>query len=143
MQGGHDQGQCASAGPRILSLRKFIAIQIQGGTTFVGQEEEIFLKQEKTLWTPSGKESKLGGKHVWPFEFSLPSVVNVKDGEPVKKSNFRLPPSFTERASPAYIDYKIIITVKRGFLRVNQASVLITPFSLQSVYGDSAHTYIN
>lgn len=98
-------------------------LQIQGGTTFIGQEEEIFLKQEHSLWTPSGKESKLSGKHTWPFEFTLPTEVDVKDGELGKKSTYRLPPSFTERASPAYIDFKIIITVKRGFLRVNQTSV--------------------
>ena len=33
---------------------------------------------------------------------------------------YRLPPNFTERASPAYIDYKLIVTVQRGMLRVNQ-----------------------
>jgi hypothetical protein len=33
---------------------------------------------------------------------------------------YRLPPNFTERASAAYIDYKLIVTVQRGMLRVNQ-----------------------
>lgn len=33
---------------------------------------------------------------------------------------YRLPPNFTERASAAYIDYKLFVTVQRGMLRVNQ-----------------------
>jgi hypothetical protein len=98
--------------------------QIQGGTTFVGQEEEIFLKEEQILWTPSVTESKLRGKYSWPFSFTLPEEVSVKDGQLGKKGTFRLPPNFTERASPAYIDYKIIVTIRRGFLKVNQTLVV-------------------
>jgi len=88
----------------------------------VGQEEEVFLTEEQTLWVPSGKESKLSGKHSWPFKFVLPKEVTVKESE-TKKGSFHLPPSWTERASPAYIDYKIIVTLKRGFMRVNQTYV--------------------
>ncbi|KAF9477992.1 hypothetical protein BDN70DRAFT_809665 [Pholiota conissans] len=99
---------------------KAVTAKIQGGTTFVGQEEEIFLKEEQVLWTPSATETKLRGKHSWPFSFSLPADVSVKDGELGKKGTFRLPPSFSERASPAYINYKIIVTIRRGFLKVNQ-----------------------
>jgi hypothetical protein len=88
----------------------------------VGQEEDVFLMEEQTLWVPSGKESKLSGKHSWPFKFVLPKEVTVKESE-TKKGSFRLPPSWTERASPAYIDYKIIVTLKRGFMRVNQTYV--------------------
>ncbi|KIM40543.1 hypothetical protein M413DRAFT_445985 [Hebeloma cylindrosporum] len=101
---------------------KGLTVTIQGGTTFVGQEEEVFLMEEQTLWTPSGKESKLSGNHSWSFKFVLPKEVTVKESE-TKKESFRLPPSWTERASPAYIDYKIIVTLKRGFMRVNQTVV--------------------
>ena len=38
---------------------------------------------------------------------------------------YRLPPNFTERASPAYIDYKLIVTVQRGMLRVNQVCAVL------------------
>jgi len=92
----------------------------------VGQEEEVFLTEEQTLWAPSGKESKLSGKHSWLFKFVLPKEVTVEESE-TKKGSFRLPPSWTERASPAYIDYKIIVTLKRGFMRVNQTYVCSFP----------------
>ena len=36
---------------------------------------------------------------------------------------YPLPPSFSERASPAYLDYKLTVTVKKGAFRVNQTLV--------------------
>jgi len=38
--------------------------------------------------------------------------------EPLK--TYPLPPSFSERASPAYVDYKLVVTVRRGAFKVNQ-----------------------
>jgi hypothetical protein len=35
----------------------------------------------------------------------------------------------SERASPAYIDYKMTVTIKRGVLRVNQTYVLSNMYS--------------
>ncbi|KAF8150703.1 hypothetical protein B0H34DRAFT_665697 [Crassisporium funariophilum] len=99
---------------------KAVTVSIQGGTTFVGQEEEIFLKEQQVLWTPSAQNgSKLTGKQSWPFSFVLPAQVLVKEIDG-KQGMFRLPPNFTERASAAYIDYKMIVTVQRGMLKVNQ-----------------------
>jgi hypothetical protein len=40
--------------------------------------------------------------------------------EKKNEMKYRLPPNFTERASAAYIDYKLFVTVQRGMLRVNQ-----------------------
>jgi hypothetical protein len=37
---------------------------------------------------------------------------------------FSLPPTFSERASAAYIDYKLYVTVRRGGLRVNNRCVV-------------------
>lgn len=88
----------------------------------MGQDEEVFLMEEQILWMPFGKESKLSGKQSWPFKFVLPKEVTVKESES-KRGSFRLPPSWTERASPVYIDYKIIVTLKRGFMRINQTYV--------------------
>ncbi|KAH7884480.1 hypothetical protein F5I97DRAFT_1929339 [Phlebopus sp. FC_14] len=111
---------------------KGITIMVTAGTTFVGQEEQLFLKMEKELWTPSlplpdgTKVSKFGkGNYSWPFELTLPNEVEVQD-QNVKK-DFHLPSTFSERASAGYLDYKLIVTVKRGVLRVNQA--LTTVFS--------------
>ncbi|KAH7928056.1 hypothetical protein BV22DRAFT_1005674 [Leucogyrophana mollusca] len=111
---------------------KAITVKVTAGTTSVGQEEQLFLNIEKVLWDPSvplsdgTKISKFGkGHYSWPFEITLPSSVEVVD-QKVKKE-LPLPASVTGRASPAYIDYKIILTVKRGALRVNQT--LVTNFA--------------
>ncbi|KAF8905073.1 hypothetical protein CPB84DRAFT_1845155 [Gymnopilus junonius] len=104
---------------------KGVTISIRAGTTFVGQDEELFLKEEQTLWTGS----KLTGKYSWPFSFTLPKEVSVKDSD--KTGIFRLPPNYTERASPAYIDYKLVVTVRRGFLKVNQT--LVTSFGYHPI----------
>ncbi|KIJ67028.1 hypothetical protein HYDPIDRAFT_109020 [Hydnomerulius pinastri MD-312] len=104
---------------------KGITVKVTAGTTFVGQEEAVFLKMEKELWTPSmalpdgSKVSKFDkGKYTWPFALTLPTEVELQDQK--TKKNFPLPATFTERASPGYLDYKLIVTVKRGALRVNQ-----------------------
>ncbi|KAJ6623969.1 hypothetical protein B0H10DRAFT_2162288 [Mycena sp. CBHHK59/15] len=99
---------------------KGITIAIQAGATIVGQEEQLFLNLNQTLW-PANEDkgaSKLAkGKYSWPFTFTLPAKVSPPDA---KGMTIPLPPSFSERASPAYIDYKIVATVKRGAFKVNQ-----------------------
>ena len=84
----------------------------------------MFLDLKQDLW-PTGKDKggKLDkGKHSWPFSFTLPTKVSaptdLKD-----KITIDAPPSFSERASPAYIDYRIVATVKRGALKPNQTCV--------------------
>ncbi|KAJ7707366.1 hypothetical protein B0H17DRAFT_1032510 [Mycena rosella] len=98
---------------------KGISIAIQGGATAVGQEEQLFLELNQELWPASGdKSGKLAkGTYSWPFEFTLPSKVSPPDA---KSTMIPAPPSFSERASPAYIDYRIVATVKRGAFKVNQ-----------------------
>lgn len=98
-------------------------------TTLIGQEGQDFLVIEKVLWTPAmalpngSIVSKLDkGHYTWPFEIALPNETEVLDRK--EKKRFPLPPSFTERASPAYINYKITAIIKRGALRVNQTYVL-------------------
>ncbi|EGN98814.1 hypothetical protein SERLA73DRAFT_54832 [Serpula lacrymans var. lacrymans S7.3] len=104
---------------------KAVTISVTAGTTSVGQEEQLFLKIENELWNPNmilpdgTKVSKFSkGIYSWPFEVTLPTETEVQDGTAKKK--FPLPPTFSERASPAYIDYKLFVTIKRGALRVNQ-----------------------
>lgn len=58
------------------------------------------------------------GKYTWPFALALPAEVEVQDQKIKKK--FPLPASFSERASTAYLDYKLTVTVKRGMFKVNQ-----------------------
>ncbi|EIN09874.1 hypothetical protein PUNSTDRAFT_133646 [Punctularia strigosozonata HHB-11173 SS5] len=98
---------------------KGIVLSVTGGTTAVGQEEERFLELSQEL-SPA---AKLKGAHSFPFKLALPTECTPK-GE---KQTWPLPPTMSERASPAYIDYKLTVVIKRGALRVNQT--LGTSFS--------------
>lgn len=104
---------------------KAIVVTVTASTTLIGQEEQKFLVIEKDLWTPAmalpdgSRVPRLEkGHYSWPFEIALPNETEVLDRK--EKKRFPLPPSFTERASLAYINYKITITIKRSALRVNQ-----------------------
>jgi hypothetical protein len=85
----------------------------------VGQDEFQFLNNESELWN-GGSSGKLKGKMTWPFSIAIPEKVEAVVEEKGPKSLHRTPPTFTERASPAYIDYKLSVTVKRGMFKVNQ-----------------------
>lgn len=106
------------------------------GVTAVGQEELTFLTLSKDL-ADSKTGTKLKGKLSWPFTLGLPSETGVAERAKAKPELYRLPPTFTgmwvhlaihstlssestERASPAYIDYKLLVTVRRGAFKVNQ-----------------------
>lgn len=90
----------------------------------MGQEEFRFLDEKLSLWIPNadgGKNStKLNGQHSWPFEFTLPSEIPVLETKGKERKIYSLPPYFSERAGPAYIDYRLVVTVRHGVLRVNQ-----------------------
>ncbi|KAF7336762.1 hypothetical protein MVEN_02111400 [Mycena venus] len=105
---------------------KSISVAILAGATAVGQEEQVFLTLNQDLWpSANDKSGKLAkGKHTWPFSFTLPAKVSPADA---KGLVIEAPPSFTERASPAYIDYRTVVTVKRGAFKMNQA--LTTSFA--------------
>ncbi|KAF8206241.1 hypothetical protein K438DRAFT_1816872 [Mycena galopus ATCC 62051] len=107
---------------------KSISVGILAGATAVGQEEVVFLKVDQDLWpAATDKSGKLAkGKYSWPFSFKLPAKVSPLTGEE-KGLEFDAPPSFTERASPAYIDYRTVVTVKRGAFKMNQT--LTTSFA--------------
>ncbi|KAF8896107.1 hypothetical protein BD779DRAFT_1724469, partial [Infundibulicybe gibba] len=114
---------------------KGITIRVLAGTTDVGQEEKRFLDLRETLWAPKVEDGKLSstlnGKHVWPFSFTLPREVSIPEAK--GERSYQLPPSFSERASPAYVDYRLVVAVKRGFLRVDQTlstSIAYIPLSI-------------
>ncbi|KAK0446289.1 hypothetical protein EV421DRAFT_1933444 [Armillaria borealis] len=99
---------------------KGISISIHAGTTAVGQEEAVFLQLTQDLWSSPNKSStQLNGKHSWPFELTLPSQVFVTESK-AHSGTYFLPPNFSERASPAYIDYKFVVTFRRGRFKPNQ-----------------------
>ncbi|KAI0696900.1 hypothetical protein BC835DRAFT_1271093 [Cytidiella melzeri] len=111
---------------------KAVSIALTGGVTAIGQEELIFLTSTKELWNAKVSGKAPNGKMSWPFTIPIPPEVDVADRPKGKPEPYKLPPTFSERASPAYIDYKLTVTVKRGALRVNQilsTSIYYTPLS--------------
>jgi len=99
---------------------KAVTIAAHGGVTTVGQDEFQIFDITRELWDAKSSP-KPKGKLSWPFSFTLPSEVMASDKIKGKPSPFRLPPSFSERAASAYVDYKFIITVRKGAFKINQA----------------------
>lgn len=91
--------------------------------TAVGQDEIRFLDLCHELWNSKSSTTKRAGKQTFPFSITLPTETTVpekgKGKQPVQV--YPLPPSFSERASPAYMDYKLTVNVKKGSFRVNSA----------------------
>ncbi|KAF8485983.1 hypothetical protein DFH94DRAFT_162838 [Russula ochroleuca] len=100
---------------------KGLTITVRAGMTAVGQEEELFLDITEPVWTPaSTSEGKVVGQHRFPFSITLPRDATIAPVPKAAPKCFSLPPTFSERASPAYIDYRLFLTVRRGRLRVNK-----------------------
>ncbi|KAG9314824.1 hypothetical protein JVU11DRAFT_3917 [Chiua virens] len=99
---------------------KGISVKMTAGTTLVGQEEQLFLNTEADLWTPS--MALPDGSKAAKFSRGKGRSARPKDQE-----KFPLPTSFSERASTAYVDYKLAVTVKRGMFQLNK--VLVTAFA--------------
>ncbi|KAI0636046.1 hypothetical protein C8Q77DRAFT_1101044 [Trametes polyzona] len=101
---------------------KAVLISITAGVTAVGQEEIKFLEVSSELWDAKSASSKPRGKRTWPFTLTLPAECSVPDRGRSKQPPqvYPLPPTFSERASPAYIDYKLVVTVRKSAFRVNQ-----------------------
>ncbi|CAL1717093.1 unnamed protein product [Somion occarium] len=99
---------------------KGVSVAVTGSVTEVGQEEFKFLQLHEALWTREASTAPKD-KHRWPFSIPLPDKV------PVQNESYALPPSFSERGSPVYVDYRVTVAVRRGGLRVNHtlASVLV------------------
>jgi hypothetical protein len=90
----------------------------------VGQEEEVFLDITEPVWTPASEsEGRLVGQHRFPFSITLPRDAMIAPVPQAAPKSFLLPPTFSERASPAYIDYRLFVTVRRGRLRVDKQCV--------------------
>ncbi|KAL1949605.1 hypothetical protein VTO73DRAFT_8486 [Trametes versicolor] len=101
---------------------KGVLISITAGVTAVGQEEIKFLDVSSDLWDAKSAPSKLKGKQSWPFTLTLPAECSILERSKGKQPEqfYPLPPTFSERASPAYIDYKLVVTVRKSAFRVNQ-----------------------
>ena len=93
----------------------------------MGQEEELFLDITEPVWIPaSPQEGKVVGTHTHAFMIPIPRDTMVAPVPKATPKPFPLPPTFSERASPAYIDYRLYVTVRRGGLRVNNKCVFFS-----------------
>jgi len=111
---------------------QYVTVEILGSYTTVGQDPIPFLSIEKTIWSASSNEPftpKLKGNHVWPFSVELPKTVKISAIPRGHVSEYFLPPSFSERAAPSYLEYKILVTFRRGNFRID--NVLSTSFAYQ------------
>ncbi|KAI0255040.1 hypothetical protein BJV78DRAFT_1359029 [Lactifluus subvellereus] len=94
-----------------------VTITIKGETTQLTQEPHVFLEMSRILVQSSGK---LAGKHSHPFSFNLPNDVTVDESNWAMV--YPLPPKFHEKGI-LYIDYKIIVTVRRGKFSLDNSLV--------------------
>ncbi|KAI0950800.1 hypothetical protein AcW1_008009 [Taiwanofungus camphoratus] len=100
---------------------KAVTVAATAGVTAVGQEEANFLNISQTLWdSKAASLAKPKGKQTWAFSITLPSEASASGASKEASRSYPLPPSFSERASPAYIEYRLVVTVRRGILRVNR-----------------------
>ncbi|VDB85711.1 unnamed protein product [Peniophora sp. CBMAI 1063] len=99
---------------------KGISFTLRGSITETGQDEEFFLEKVVDLWKPpdgasSGVIKK--GHHSILISVPIPSHgTNPRD----RQQSFVLPPTFSERASPAYISYQVSVSLKKGGFTPNR-----------------------
>jgi hypothetical protein len=84
--------------------------------THLTQEPGVFLELSNTLVSQSS--GKLEGKHSFPFRFVLPADIAID--ESTWTMVYPLPPKFHEKGF-LYIDYKVLVTVKRGKFSVDNS----------------------
>ncbi|KAI9463276.1 hypothetical protein BJY52DRAFT_1254315 [Lactarius psammicola] len=94
--------------PSHLRSNASTACKLKGASTQLTQESSTFLEISRTLARPSGK---LSGQASYPFKFVLPDDVTIYESNWAMV--YPVPPKFQEKGI-VYIDYKIVVTVRRG-----------------------------
>ena len=89
--------------------------KLKGECTHLTQESSTFLDMSQILAKPSGK---LSGEFSYPFKFVLPDDVTIFESNWVMV--YPVPPKFHEKGI-MYIDYKIVVTVRRGRFSVDNS----------------------
>ncbi|CCL99286.1 uncharacterized protein FIBRA_01302 [Fibroporia radiculosa] len=101
---------------------KRVSIAVVAGVTAVGQEDVRFLEISRDVWNAktTPPPAKAAGRQLWQFSLALPSEISMPGQRKTLSTMYKLPPSFSERASPVYIDYRVVATVHRGLFKSNQ-----------------------
>ncbi|KAG8736528.1 hypothetical protein FRC10_009214 [Ceratobasidium sp. 414] len=111
-----------SINPAELSKVKSITVVLCGERTVVGQDKSpSFLDLRTELWNANVKWSS----GPWKFELVLPEEVRVKEYGAAREV-YDLPPSFSVKTVPSFLEYRLTIEVKRGRFRLNSQCVNIT-----------------
>ncbi|KAI9439828.1 hypothetical protein H4582DRAFT_1551445 [Lactarius indigo] len=93
--------------PKAETIRE-VRIMIKGESTHLTQESSTFLEVSQTLASPL---KKLSGQVSYPFKFVLPEDVTIYESNWAMV--YPVPPRFHEKGI-IYIDYKVVVTVRRG-----------------------------
>ncbi|KAG9123369.1 hypothetical protein FRC07_015027 [Ceratobasidium sp. 392] len=98
-----------------LNKIKSVTVVLCGERTVVGQDKSpSFLDLRTELWNATTK--KPSGP--WAFELELPRDVHVKEFG-ASREIYELPPSFSVKTVPSFLEYRLIVEVKRGRFRLN------------------------
>ena len=90
----------------LLYVHALTGLKLRGSITETGQDEEFFLEKVVDLWKPPGGASSgviKKGHHTIPILVPIPP----HGTNPRTQEDLPLPPTFSERASPAYISYQV------------------------------------
>ncbi|KZT29728.1 hypothetical protein NEOLEDRAFT_1055763 [Neolentinus lepideus HHB14362 ss-1] len=102
---------------------KKITVTLLGIATVETFDPLNFVEITETLWDQrqNGGSSRLSGHRSWPFSFTFPHEVTVKDKSKGHSTTYRLPPSFSEKGWNASIsiNYKILVSVHEGSFSPN------------------------
>ncbi|OBZ72078.1 hypothetical protein A0H81_08019 [Grifola frondosa] len=131
------------AGSLKLNLEKedvlvSVYISVVGRLTIFAHSASNFLNISKLVWsaaTPPEQSSespciwhsgKLKGHYEWPFSLRLPKGVSIMSSiEPESsRTNFRLPPSFSDRLAGVKVEYTLKVRVNRSGLRAGDKLVV-------------------
>ncbi|KAG8771334.1 hypothetical protein FRC12_003671 [Ceratobasidium sp. 428] len=98
-----------------LSKIKSVTVVLSGERTVVGQDKSpSFLDLRTELWNANTNQSP----GPWSFELALPQDIHIKE-HGTSREVFGLPPSFSVKAVPSFLEYRITVEVRRGRFRLN------------------------
>lgn len=93
----------------LVSLAIFPALNDLRRDDSWGRRKNLFLDITKPVWTPaSPSEGKIVGHQTFPFSITIPAR---------RRDCARSQRSTNELSAPAYIDYRLFVTVRCGRLR--------------------------
>jgi len=107
-----------------------VKVTFTGEATHLTQEPHRFLELSQTLTKQSS--GKLSGKLSLPFSFVLPDDVTIDESNWAMV--YPLPPKFHEKGY-MYIDYKIVVTVRRGMFSVDSSLMTYIAYLPETIAG--------